>query len=407
MLPRPMYSGSSLNIIPFLLALWLAALIPQAVALPEGPGNAKAGRDLFINKGCIRCHSVWSAGGKRGPALASVGMGRNLYELCASIWSHWSRMNAVLERDSEARASLTATQFRDIISYLYYLNYNSEPGETDNGGKIFVSRGCIQCHATDPLQTKGKPGRAVYEMSQFTGPVALAVGVWNHGNDMFTYMAQKRIQWPQFQGKEVADLVTFLRASNRTPTEMEMIVPGDPSRGQTLFSSKGCAGCHKSETSLSLPAPNLASSGAAASVNALIAGLWNHHPRMSQTFTATGIPYPKISLEEMEDLLSYIYWLRAYGVHGNPQTGSNLYHLKQCASCHSPTSDKAALAPSLIRSDATASPYSLLAAIWNHGPRMESLLREKKLSWPAMSGEEMRDLVAYFQGANLPAKSSK
>jgi hypothetical protein len=38
---------------------------------------------------------------------------------------------------------------------------------------------------------------------------------------------------------------------------------------------------------------------------------------------------------------------------------------------------------------------------------MESLLREKKLSWPSMSGEEMRDLVAYFQGVNLPAKSSK
>jgi mono/diheme cytochrome c family protein len=316
-------------------------------------------------------------------------------------------MNAVLERDHESPATLTATHFRDIIAYLYYLNYNAEPAEAANGEKIFLSRGCIQCHTTDPLQAKGRPGRPVYEMSQFTGPVALAVAVWNHGNNMFTFMTQKGIQWPQFQGKEVADLVAFLRASNRTPTEMEMVVPGDPTRGQNLFAVKGCAGCHKSSGGKSQQAPNLASSGVAASVNNLIAGLWNHHPRMSQTFAASGIPYPKISLEEMEDLLSYIYWVRAYGLSGNPQAGSNLYHSKQCATCHSPAAGKAALAPPLEKSEVASSPYSLLAAIWNHGPRMETLLREKKLSWPALSGEEMRDLIAYFRAGAAPPGAAK
>ncbi|MGD0309622.1 MAG: c-type cytochrome [Acidobacteriota bacterium] len=404
MLPQPQHFGLLRKFIPLLLTLGFGVVLFMAAEPLEDPGNAKAGRDLFVSKGCVRCHSVWSAGGKRGPALASVGMGRNLYELCASVWSHWSRMNAVIERDNEARTLLSTTQFRDIIAYLYYLNYNSEPGEAGMGEKIFRSRDCIQCHATDPLQAAGKPGRAIYEMSQFTGPVALAVAVWNHGNGMFTYMSQKRIQWPQFQEKEVADLVAFLRASNRTPTEMEMVVPGDPTRGRTLFGSKGCGSCHKSGTGPSRPAPNLASSGAAASVSSLVAGLWNHHPRMSQMFASSGIPYPKISLPEMEDLLSYIYWLKAYGSSGNPQAGSNLFRLKQCAACHSPIAGKAAAAASLVQSEATASPYSLLAAIWNHGPRMESLLREKKLSWPALSGEEMRDLVAYFQNGAPPAK---
>ncbi len=404
MLPQPKQSSLVRRLIPLLLTLGIGVVLLIAAEPQETPGNAKAGRDLIVSKGCIRCHSVWSAGGKRGPALASVGMGRNLYELCASVWSHWSRMNAVIERDNEARSLLSAMQFRDIIAYLYYLNYNSEPGEAGLGEKIFRSRGCFQCHAADPLEAAGKPGRAVYEMSQFTGPVALAVAIWNHGNDMFTYMSQKRMPWPQFQGKEVADLVAFLRASTRTPTEMEMVVPGDPARGRTLFNSKGCGGCHKSGTSPSYAVPNLASSGSAASVSSLIAGLWNHHPRMSQMFAASGIPYPRISLPEMEDLLSYIYWLKAYGLSGNPQTGSTLYHLKQCANCHSPTAGKAAAAAPLAQSETTASPYSLLAAIWNHGPRMESLLREKKLSWPALSGEEMRDLIAYFQSGTPPAK---
>lgn len=153
-----------------------------------------------------------------------------------------------------------------------------------------------------------------------------------------------------------------------------------------------------------MPGPNLASSGAAASVSSLIAGLWNHHPKMSQMFASSGIPYPKLSQPEMEDLLAYIYWLKANGLTGNPQTGANLYQMKQCAACHSPVAGKPASGTALVQSEAAASPYSLLSAIWNHGPRMESLLREKKLPWPALSGEEMRDLVAYFQSGTPPAK---
>ncbi|HYK87537.1 MAG TPA: c-type cytochrome [Acidobacteriota bacterium] len=397
MLPRGSHFGLLSKILFLLPALWLGVSFLKAGEIQEGPGNAKTGRDLYVSKGCIRCHSVWRSDGKLGPSLASIGMGRNLYELCASVWSHWSRMNAVLERDNERRASLSAAEFRDIISYLYYLNYNSEPGQADSGEKIFSSRGCIQCHATEPLHAKGKPGKAVYEMQQFTGPVALAVAVWNHGGSMFARMSQMRIPWPQFQGKEVADLVAFLRSSNRAYCDTGMVVPGDSSRGQNLFRSKGCGSCHQSETNTSAQGPNLASSGTALSVSSTIAALWNHYPRMSQRIATSGVPYPKISLEEMEDLLSYVYWLKAYGLSGDPRAGSALHRSKQCASCHSPAVNKAALAPVLEKSDATASAYSLLAAIWNHGPRMESLLRERKISWPALSGEEMRDLVAYFR----------
>jgi mono/diheme cytochrome c family protein len=383
-----------------LIPFAFAAMILMAGELAEAPGNAKAGRDLFVKKGCIRCHSIWRADDKKGPALASVGMGRNLYELCASVWSHWSRMNAVIEHSNGSRQSLTATQFRDIIAYLYYLNYNLEPGEAGRGQKVFNSRGCVQCHATYPLQAAGKPGKALYEMSQFTGPVALAVAIWNHGGSMFKYMEEKRIPWPQFQEKEIADLVAFLRAGSRQ-RQPEMVVPGEPSRGRELFSSKGCGGCHTSAGGALGLGPDLASSGATASVSALIASLWNHHPRMSQMFASSSTPYPKISQSEMEDLLSYIYWLKAHGLRGNVQNGARLYRVKLCVNCHSPSAGRPAPGAALIQSEATASPYSLLAAIWNHGPRMESLLQEKKLPWPALSGDEMRDLVAYFQNGAL------
>ena len=406
MLPRFSQTIFSLRVVPLLLMLLFGAQSLAAKETLEGPGNPKAGRDLFVNKGCIRCHSVWESGGKRGPNLASVGMGRNLYELCASVWSHWSRMNAVLESNNETRASLTATEFRDIIAYLYYLNYNSEPGKPENGEKVFSAKGCIQCHAIEPLQAKNKPGKAVYEMHNFSGPVTLAVAVWNHGTNMSQVMSQRHIRWPEFQAKDVADLVEFIRSRSGAPSDAEMIVPGDPARGQALFNRKSCAGCHKSDPKNPGPGSNMASSGVSASISSLIANLWNHHPRMSQTIAERGVSYPAVSREEMEDLLSYIYWLKAYGLAGNAEAGRDLYRAKQCASCHThPKGDSASSASDLERSEATGSPYALLAAIWNHGPQMESLLRQKKLSWPALSGDDMRNLIAFLRGGGGPSGS--
>ena len=398
MLPRPAGIFFVLGISPLLLTVWLGGQ-PLRTVDPAAPGDPKAGRNLFVEKGCLRCHSIWESAGKRGPNLASVGMGRNLYELCASVWSHWSKMNAVIEHDQEVRPSLAPTDFRDIIAYLYYLNYNSEPGRVDRGEEVFSSKGCIQCHAMEPPQAKGKPGKAVYEMQNFSSPVTLAVAVWNHGTNMIQRMSQQNIRWPEFDGREVADLVEFIRFRTGSSLAGGMVVPGDTKRGSALFNSKGCINCHRSGAKTSNLGPDLGASGTATSMSSLVGRLWAHYPRMSQTIASSGLPYPRISLEEMEDLISYVYWIKAYGLEGNLERGRNLYQSKQCASCHSKSDGKEAIAPPLQSSPATASAYALLSAIWNHGPAMESRLRASKISWPALSGEEMRDLIAYLRGS--------
>jgi mono/diheme cytochrome c family protein len=399
MLPRRSRISSAARIIPLLVAVCLTGVTVGAQQA-EGPGDPKAGRDLFVSKSCIRCHSIWESAGKRGPNLASVGQGRNLYELCASVWSHWSKMNAVLVRDNEARPSLTPTDFKDIIAYLYYLNYNSEPGKAENGQKVFSDKKCIQCHALDPLQVKDKRVRAVYEMQDFSSTVTLAVAVWNHGTNMIQRMADLNIRWPEFTGREVADLVEFIRYRAGVSVASEMVVPGDPGKGRALFGSKGCANCHQPGSAKSNLGTDLASSGPAGSVNSLVARLWAHYPRMSQSIAISGIAYPKISIEEMEHLISYVFWVKASGLAGNPENGQVLYRSKECASCHSKSDGHDATAPSLRSSTATTSPYALLSAIWNHGPAMEARLSASKISWPTLNGEEMRDLVAYLRGSS-------
>lgn len=377
----------------------LSMLLAWPGAVEQGPGSPKTGRDRFVKKGCLRCHSIWEQGGKRGPNLASVGMGRNLYDLCASVWSHWSKMNVMLERDKVQRIALEPTEIKDIIAYLYYLNYYAEPGDSVLGGAIVREKGCTRCHAVEPLQAEGMPGRGVYEMSQFQGAIALAVAVWNHGTEMFQRMARQRIQWPEFKGKEVAHLVAYIRSLNAPTRSAGMELRGDPTRGRALFASKSCSHCHTTGTSAKATAPDLAASRSATSMGSLVGSLWNHYPRMVEVMAWREVEYPRISNEEMEDLIAYIYWLKALGPEGNAASGRNLYRSKQCATCHSPLAGKPAVAPNLRGSEKTRSVYGLLAAIWNHGPQMESLLRERNLSWPTLKGEEMRDLVAFFRGS--------
>lgn len=380
------------------LALILALsspLVLRAVDAPETPGNPKAGRDLFVKKGCMRCHSVWKTGRKRGPALASVGMGRNLFELCAAIWSHWPKMNAARTEDKIEATILTAGQFRDIVAYLYYLNYYSEPGDSKHGKDIFLAKGCIQCHALTPLQDQGKPGRPVYEMRGFRGATPLAVALWTHGPEMTGALKTQRAPWPEFRDQEVVDVVEFIRSHSSSTGSREMTIPGDPLRGRTVFSAKGCAGCHGSISPVA-GAPDFGAAGGGLSLSSLVARLWNHYPRMAQAMAEHGVPYPRIERSDVEDLFAYIYWLKAFGLNGDATDGHRLFREKGCASCHDDGSAEPTT-PKLVGSSTASSVYSLMAGAWNHGPRMELLLKERNLSWPELTGEEMRNLVAFLR----------
>ncbi len=52
------------------LSLAACAKAPEAPAAPAASlGDAVAGRELFVQKGCVLCHSVNGVGGKAAPAL--------------------------------------------------------------------------------------------------------------------------------------------------------------------------------------------------------------------------------------------------------------------------------------------------------------------------------------------------
>jgi hypothetical protein len=52
--------------------------------------------------------------------------------------------------------------------------------------------------------------------------------------------------------------------------------------------------------------------------------------------------------------------------------------------------------PYLAAQEEVRSPVGLVAAIWNHAPKMEKTFAKEGIQWPNFIGSEMADLVAYL-----------
>src|SRR3972149_6420151 len=54
-------------------------------AIPEEPLK---GRELFLSKGCVKCHAVRGDGGRIGPDLGKGFFARSLTQMAAPMWNH-------------------------------------------------------------------------------------------------------------------------------------------------------------------------------------------------------------------------------------------------------------------------------------------------------------------------------
>src|SRR5512140_491275 len=88
-----------------------------AQILPEDPSR---GRQLFVSKGCVKCHAVQGEGGRIGPDLGRVALGDTQLDLAAEMWNHTPTMIEELkEAGIVATPSLTGQEFTEIAAYLY------------------------------------------------------------------------------------------------------------------------------------------------------------------------------------------------------------------------------------------------------------------------------------------------
>lgn len=178
------------------------------------PGNPKEGKQVFIKKGCIKCHSIKGEGGKNGEDLGRKAkyFYKSLTEIASIMWNKGPSVFSKMLQTETGIPKFTAKEMADLISYLYFLHFIDDPGNPVNGKKIYTQLGCSKCHGVN-----GRKGELMQvDLSKYEGTknlMEIVAGIWNHGGDIERAMREKGLSWPRLKKGELADILEYIRTS--------------------------------------------------------------------------------------------------------------------------------------------------------------------------------------------------
>ncbi len=356
------------------------------------PGDPLQGSRLFADKGCVGCHSVHGVGGTAGPDLGRETMNRPLLDIAAVMWNHAPGMERVFQERRVVRPTFVPGEMASLLAFLYYLGSLDPPGDVDRGATVFRDKGCERCHAVGGHG--GHVGPALDRYSRYASALYLTTALWSHGRAMAAAMDAHHVPRPTFQGNDIQDLLAYVRSAGGS-VERVYAAPGNPKRGESLFTSKHCAECHAVRGHGGHVGPDLARA-LKGSLTAIAGAMWNHGPRMWARMAERGIAVPTFTTEEMADLVSYVYFFQFIDEPGDPARGLAVYKEKRCGGCHEAVGSRV-MAPSFAMLAARLrTPLDVITAMWNHAGRMTEVMVAENVAWPMLKGGDMGDLVAYL-----------
>jgi cytochrome c2 len=182
------------------------------------PGNPREGREVFVSKGCIKCHAIRGEGGKGGEDFGKRAkvFYKSLTQIVSLMWNKGPTVLAKMAQTQSGLPTFSPKEMADLISYLYFLHFIDEPGNSINGKKVFSELGCSKCHGLD-----GKPGElmtiSLSKYQKAVSPIDIVAGIWTHGTEIDKAMREKGLSWPRFKKGELADLLEFIRTPKKNP----------------------------------------------------------------------------------------------------------------------------------------------------------------------------------------------
>jgi len=364
-------------------------------------GDVINGWQVLNEKHCMRCHSVWGQGSQIGPDLGrAYGKRLTASELAGRMWNHVPRMMALMRQYQIPEMTLTRAEMADAFSFLYFVRYLDEPGDPREGRRVLRERKCAECHSLEA--GGGEIGPDLSRWAGYVNPIVWAQMMWEHGAGMQEAMKQANIEWPKLDDDDLANIIAYVRSVG-TSTKKLYLQPGSPSRGQQLFTDRGCASCHAAGAHAKTHAPDLARITLPDSLSALASRMWNHLPQMRAGMSAQGVQVKPLSAQEMADIISYLFALQYEGEPGDPARGERVFAQKRCAECHELSQILAATADAAHQPSA----ISLGHAIWQHGAAMADQMTKAGLPWPTFEGTEMADLIAYIRSSDKTTESAE
>lgn len=403
------------------LGLLMAAIpwvLPAAAATPDDraavvlsvelPDRPTVGVRLFSQKSCVRCHSINGGERRVGPDLGRVLTSGTVLDLAGALWNHAPIMREKMEALKIGQPQVTGAEMADLVSlltaYRYYLNELGQHGDAAAGKRLFAAKRCGTCHGESETDWS-RPGPSLERYRGRFSAIFLAQTMWNHGAEMAAAMRGRGIAWPRFEGREMGDLLAYLAAGTAGPASSpHYFEPGNPRHGRTLFKEKGCLKCHAIAGVGGRGGPDLyaAAGDLVRSVPAIAGVMWNHSIGMTAAFERRRIPRVTFSGQEMVDVIAYLYFIGFSNVRAVPARGAQLFETK-CGTCHRRkgaavvrTSAQPDGAPDLLSVPGLDDPFAIMAAMWNHAPRMENEFHTRGLTWPRLEPGQAADLAAHL-----------
>jgi len=259
----------------------------------DEPGNPQNGKRLMETKHCGECHALGKEGGKGD--LSRWGMYTNPILWAQMMWNHSPQMEQEMRKKGIRWVEFKGNEMVDLIAYIRSLSSKMEkvylsPGDLQSGRKLFVQKGCAQCHSPRSEVDLSKKKDFPRTLAQLAGMM------WNHSYQMWRGMEEKGIGRPTLSPQEMADLVAYLFSTQYFDE------PGNPEEGKKVFIRKQCNLCHTKGA----PAPNLTSLKGQISPILMAQAMWNHGPEMLEKMRRAKVPWIKVEGKEMADLMEYL-----------------------------------------------------------------------------------------------------
>jgi mono/diheme cytochrome c family protein len=392
------------------LFLFAAGSLHAAVVAAD----SERGADLFTALSCVQCHSVNGKGGTVAPDLGSrVDRDFTPATLAATMWNHapamWASMRA---RDIRA-GDLNEQGAADLFAFFYSARFFEKPGDAGRGKGLFSASHCSECHGL--TEAKGSEAPPVSQWDSIGQPIEVVNAMWNHAATMRQEFARRKLRWPELTSQDLTDILVYLRGLPVARNAAARVEITSGANGQTLFESKGCAACHTGKNAL--PSSVTLAPGfkgrtlKGETLTDIAVAMWNHEPKMAAA------PAP-LSVDEMRELVSYLWAAQFFENSGNPAAGARVFTAKQCASCHANAASGAPKLAGTKRSSKelarTTEPGSegragpvrafsasvMVSGLWHHGPAMLDQMKTKGIAWPRFDGSEMANLIAYLNAQN-------
>ena len=267
------------------------------------PGDPAIGARLFTEKRCIACHSLGGKGGSHAPKLDSYGRYASPIYLTASLWNHGQRMAGLMEALRVPRPTLERNDIADLLAYFRAAAGSVErvyiqPGNPQNGKKLFADKRCIQCHSVG--ENDANPTAPNLRVRLSGSLVRIAGAMWNDGPTMWSKMAQRAIPVPTIRTEEMSDLISYLYFLQFVDK------PGEARRGRVVYEEKRCTKCHSLPGVGGTAGPDLIKAAKTKTPLEIVTAMWNHATTMEQKMLQENLQWPVFKGGEMADLISYL-----------------------------------------------------------------------------------------------------